>query len=359
MERLAQRDYNAILEFLEGLYAPVAFGEFPSSLVENLRKLIPCDLATYNEMDPGRHISIDRASPADILTTKAHERWQPVMHEHPVLMHLQRTGDMGVYRISDFYSEREFHARALYHEFYRKISVEDVLCNALQVNGPVVVGCAFARSRRSFTEKDRLTLDLIGPHLTQAWRNARAMSRLRQRMEAADTALEALGCGLVAIRHCGQVTLVTPLARKILCEFFGDGSASDSRLPDMLTRWVHDRKGRFNAGQVPEPLDPLLVSRGESRLTVRLLIDSTQDLLLLQARRPAMERAHLEARGLTRRETEVLIWVAKGKTNHEIGAIVGASPRTVQKHLEHIFAKLGVDTRTAAAAAVNRDDDPL
>ncbi|VUZ84201.1 LuxR family two component transcriptional regulator [Candidatus Methylomirabilis lanthanidiphila] len=53
--------------------------------------------------------------------------------------------------------------------------------------------------------------------------------------------------------------------------------------------------------------------------------------------------------GLTRREVEVLTWVAGGKSNTEIGLILGTSPRTVGKHLEHIFEKLGVETRTAAA----------
>lgn len=56
-----------------------------------------------------------------------------------------------------------------------------------------------------------------------------------------------------------------------------------------------------------------------------------------------------ERLGLTRREVEVLTWVTDGKTNADIGLILGTSPRTVQKHLEHIFEKLGVETRTAAA----------
>jgi DNA-binding CsgD family transcriptional regulator len=54
--------------------------------------------------------------------------------------------------------------------------------------------------------------------------------------------------------------------------------------------------------------------------------------------------------GLTLRESEVLYWVAKGKTNRDIGDILGASPATVKKHLERIHEKLGVETRTAAAA---------
>lgn len=53
---------------------------------------------------------------------------------------------------------------------------------------------------------------------------------------------------------------------------------------------------------------------------------------------------------LTEREVEVLSWVACGKTNRDIGDILGLSPRTVNKHLEHVYVKLGVETRTAAAA---------
>lgn len=66
----------------------------------------------------------------------------------------------------------------------------------------------------------------------------------------------------------------------------------------------------------------------------------------------AVRLASLVALGLTRRETEVLLWVVAGKTNAEIGFILGISLRTVQKHLEHIFDKLGVETRTAAATWV-------
>ena len=58
--------------------------------------------------------------------------------------------------------------------------------------------------------------------------------------------------------------------------------------------------------------------------------------------------------GLTSREGEVLSWLSKGKTNRDIAQILGLSPRTVDKHLEQIYAKLGVENRTAAAAiAVN------
>lgn len=59
----------------------------------------------------------------------------------------------------------------------------------------------------------------------------------------------------------------------------------------------------------------------------------------------------LDEKGLTRREIEVLEWVTRGKTNTEIGMILHISSRTASKHLEHIYTKLGVESRTAAVVA--------
>jgi DNA-binding CsgD family transcriptional regulator len=58
--------------------------------------------------------------------------------------------------------------------------------------------------------------------------------------------------------------------------------------------------------------------------------------------------------GMTVREAEVLLWLSRGKSNREIGQILGISPRTVNKHLEQIFIKLGVENRASAAARAAR-----
>ena len=73
-----------------------------------------------------------------------------------------------------------------------------------------------------------------------------------------------------------------------------------------------------------------------------VVMRETDDARVVEAMTLALE--------LTAREAEVLYWVVKGKTNRDIGDILGTSPRTVTKHLEHVFGKLGVETRTAAAA---------
>ena len=69
----------------------------------------------------------------------------------------------------------------------------------------------------------------------------------------------------------------------------------------------------------------------------------------MRERPSALQPEPLESLGLTRREAEVLAWVGEGKTNAVIGSILGTSSRTVGKYLEHVYQKLGVETRTAAA----------
>lgn len=66
--------------------------------------------------------------------------------------------------------------------------------------------------------------------------------------------------------------------------------------------------------------------------------------------RPAGERGHRVSDRLTKREQEVLSWVALGKTNAEVAQILWLAPSTVRKHLENVYAKLGVGTRTGAVA---------
>jgi DNA-binding CsgD family transcriptional regulator len=129
-------------------------------------------------------------------------------------------------------------------------------------------------------------------------------------------------------------------------EYFG-GDA-DAVTPTPLAAWL-------NAGS---DAPPLTVIRGATRLTLTAsdVRDGEQWMIVL---REESDTARVQALTalfrLTQREAEVLHWVIQGKTNRDIGAILGMSPRTVNKHLEHVFEKLGVETRTAAATlATNR-----
>ncbi|GER16881.1 response regulator transcription factor [Variovorax boronicumulans] len=123
--------------------------------------------------------------------------------------------------------------------------------------------------------------------------------------------------------------------------------------------WLHALEDPVAPGRLPASVEAALapgasIAIGTAtgmRLSVRNLgaaaLGETMLLFAIQREGPA---ARLADAALTPRETEVLSWLAKGKTNRDIGEILGTSPRTVNKHLEHIFEKLGVETRAAAAA---------
>lgn len=114
----------------------------------------------------------------------------------------------------------------------------------------------------------------------------------------------------------------------------------------------------FAAGGVDYVVKPVRIEEVQARLVTHVRNARTMRDAQAQAQRnhglqDADLNRVLEA-ALTPRETEVVTWLARGKTNRDIAEILGMSHRTVNKHLEHIFEKLGVETRAAAAALVSR-----
>ena len=152
---------------------------------------------------------------------------------------------------------------------------------------------------------------------------------------------------VVLLSRHGRVEFATPRARRWLTAYFGESNTA--RLPRTLADWVRPHAA-IRAG-MPAVREPLMVTRDGGCLEVRLCEGSQQVLLVCERRRSVTPQS-LESVGLSPREAQVLAWVAEGKTNSEISIILGIRPRTAAKHLERIFRKLGVETRTAAAAAV-------
>jgi DNA-binding NarL/FixJ family response regulator len=104
--------------------------------------------------------------------------------------------------------------------------------------------------------------------------------------------------------------------------------------------------------------EPLLMAAGPSgRLVVRFLRAGSgeADALPFEERRGPPSPEELRGLGLTPREAAVMALVAEGRSDHEVADALVLSARTVQKHLEHVYAKLGVHSRTAAVSASKRD----
>src|SRR4249919_319920 len=182
-----------------------------------------------------------------------------------------------------------------------------------------------------------------------------ANARLTQ---SARAALDVSGRYLLAVNSEGKIMWATPQAQKLLSDALSSGSDDDVVLPDPIPLWLDQaRKGKAGSKAT---IMTALPGNDQLRLQFMGRLGANEFLLRLAKDSGSETPTEFSSElGLTTREGEVLSWLAKGKTNRDIAQILGLSPRTVDKHLEQIYAKLGVENRTAAAAIasnINRQD---
>jgi DNA-binding response OmpR family regulator/DNA-binding CsgD family transcriptional regulator len=165
-------------------------------------------------------------------------------------------------------------------------------------------------------------------------------------------ALDATGRFLLATDLSGRLLWSTPKARKLLAELFPAQNEQAASLPaELVEQLMHLR------GAGPRSTGSVTMEIGSRRLEVSVLSRIGPDELLFRLAEVVTrgdEQLLQQALALTTREAEVLLWISRGKANREIGEILSISPRTVNKHLEQVFVKLGVENRAAAAARAVR-----
>jgi DNA-binding CsgD family transcriptional regulator len=242
---------KSALELVGDVYGLLEIDEFRPGLLAALRRAMPSDWVSLNEVGPDPTDTVAIAEPP--LEHRWHKVWRAYAMENPLVVEYQRTKDGRPYRFSDVLSVEELHALDLYREFYGPIGLEHQIAFTLPSPSRTIIGVALSRRDRDFSDDERDLLELARPHLIQAYNNAMRYTRLQR-------------------------------------------------------------------ARVDGPL--------------------------------RVEPAHVEllGRGLTRREAQVVRLLANGCSDREIGAALEISHRTVQKHLQRCYAKLGVHDREQAAA---------
>ncbi|MBD2026813.1 helix-turn-helix transcriptional regulator [Leptolyngbya sp. FACHB-711] len=222
--------------------------------------------------------------------------------------------------------------------------------NTMAQNQGDAVVLALHRPQRDFSERDRLIINLLRPHLAQAFQNAQALTQTQQALAELNHTIEQLGA--IAIATNGQVRHMSKRAWELLVQYFQPASLQSQHLPDNLQRWLNHQIAILSRGKNLEiPCRPLVMQQEERQLIVRLIVDRPGEwyLLLLEEEQMApLSAGALELIGLTKREAEVLFWVTQDKSDAEIAVTLNLSTGTVRKHLEHIYQKFNVHTRTAA-----------
>jgi DNA-binding NarL/FixJ family response regulator len=183
-------------------------------------------------------------------------------------------------------------------------------------------------------------------------RTARMMSQARDVIDAAAHAV-------IVLATDGAPLWQTSKASFWLEKYFPRNQTYGRKLPPQLQFWLNENLVLLR--QTQRPPRPLVIAGEDGELTINLSknAQSAELTLLMEEKICSLPNPlQLQTYHLTPRETDALAWLSKGKTNRDIGEILGMSPRTVNKHLEHIYIKLGVETRAAAALAISRQYEP-
>ena len=201
--------------------------------------------------------------------------------------------------------------------------------------------------RQNHSKCDRCILTFLRQHLIQSEDNFKLIKE-QQILEQLKQVFARLG--VIIVTSQGQIQFITQRGEQLLNQYFDE--QTPELLPESLQNWFkHEILSLKFDNQVPPSCIPLQIETKGKQLLIRLianLIEEQYLMLLEEQELRSFSVASLELLGLTKREAEVLFWVAKDQSNAGIAKLLGCCEGTVRKHLEHIHQKLGVQTRTAA-----------
>jgi DNA-binding CsgD family transcriptional regulator len=332
--RLSTRDVCALLTFvgeLKELDDPLAF---PPRVLAGLRRLIPADEVGYSELNPAEQTSILQVWHADgdeevrwgvdDEERRLEDVWWRLRPTHPVCGYRTTSEDWTQpLKVSDFASLLEFRRTPIYDAFYRG-ELDYWLDMGLPATATRTRVFIFTRKGgRDFTERDRIVLEVLRSHLEERAEAVETAARAAASLASIEEPASAEARAVVLCSARGTIEFASAASRALLARFAG---VDNGRLPTALLAQ-----------------SAVVLAHGSERLTIRTARSGELRVLLLERRDTRVDE-------LTRREREIVDRVALGQTNAEIALALGIATATVAKHLEHAYGKLGVSSRTAAAA---------
>ena len=327
MSALASGDERRLLRFVAEAESFGGDHPFAGEFLTQLGRLVPADWIGYCDFvesrgdgsgnnfvrpgDEGVYGSIDWEEALPVVLAERHGFWR---------------ASSGAVALSDLLTRRELHRTQEYDLVLKPSGIEDSLGVQLSIAPTEIARLILDRRGRGFSARDRAVLDILSPHLVQLYHANETRRRLREALALHDST----GSAVVLLEADHRIAYASAAATELLGRYLGENGVG---LPEPVAWWLRERRRAAIA-------EPLRIEAGDRTLIVELV----DGALLLE------EELHLPR--LTPREREILDLVAEGKTNAEIADHLWVSRGTVRKHLDNVYAKLGVHTRTAAAALV-------
>ena len=366
METLSHSDFMILNRAIGDMYAARDRESFYRAVFDSLREIIPSDHSSFTDMNSQTHRIlkiIPRSEDHTNVVKQLADVFQAHSQSHPLMPHCL-SGD--VVKVTDFVSKERFKDTAIHTDFYRHLATDSQISFALPLSQNTLTLFTLSRSVSDFSERDRLVLMLLRSHMITAMRNVLELDQLRLERDLLQKGAETGRQAAILFQYDGMIICISFFAKELLAQYFGVSLQEGDTLPGSLLQWVTAELPAFGGATVrmpsagvPQRVEraPLDFEKEGRRLTIRLLNDMvTGDQILFMTEKPLLTSSQLVHQfNLSRREADVVLLLSQGKTNAEIAIILGMSKRTAEKHLERIFAKLGVETRTAAAAIIVRN----
>jgi DNA-binding CsgD family transcriptional regulator len=329
-------DARRLMLAVDACHACTDLDAWPEVALAQLGQLVPCDFAAFNDFDPesDRYVAIVSSG---AMPPGWDEVWAKFGLQNPAYRRVAEQGDVGPMRLSDFIDQPTLRSTELYRRLYGPMGVNYQIGMAIEAPRPQITALVLNREKRDFTRSDLETVRLMRPHLRRSYENARAHSGLRRDRDRLEHAVAAANVLVVELDSDGFVVDMTPRARSTLerHQLATDGT----ELMGELAAWVaRTREGNAPAGT------SLRTTAGV--LGASIVPGPNGAVLLLEQ---TFDR-NSTSLPLTAKERQVLETIAGGATNAQAAEELRVSARTIAKHLEHIYAKLGVPNRGTAVA---------
>src|SRR5262249_42890184 len=286
--RLTKKELRALLEFIKECYSICDLETFAHRVASRLAKIVSSEIISHNGVKPWRERNASTTYRLHAHTCSEKKILEQRVHEHPGVSHNGKTretaqGHLGLHN--------NFHPRMELKCGIVPRSIKQVAINCKTKNLAV----------------HKLLLNLLSPHLHQAYRNAQTITHMQEKLILFDRGLDRLHLGLIVLTADRKVRLATESAVKQLTNYLGHGSLRGNRLPESLWRWVKQQEvAPGGKDDVLPRRSPLVLERDGRRLVIRLVSDFDQNLLLLEEHPTTVQLQSLVPFGLSPRETQVL-----------------------------------------------------
>ena len=327
MEPPEKTEVRALLEFIRDCYSIGDVENFKRRIISRLAKVIQPNVRRYNELGPPPILKYRANGVQQGCSGSEAEPLARDIHKNPPCNHHPNNREA-----------THEHSSKPNGRFHQTLRIRHRTAAQWSINSKP------NRRTNHFEKRSALLAERATRYLFQSHRN-------QQKLAVIEHALNTLNLGLIVLTPHKKVRLVTPFAMQQMGNYFGQKDVDNDDLPQALRTWVNQQqlafKGNNEAGLRGNPF--VLEHRGR-RLIIRVVFDSHKIVILFEERSVTKRSRSVVSWGLSSRESEILHWLSQGKTNKDIGVILKLSARTVQKHLEHVYQKMGVENRTCASA---------